>query len=72
MIRVRVNEQDQVRVVAQVPQMPTYVERMILDRLARKLVEDYGEPIRPPPRERREPRDRETPDGGVADGGPTR
>jgi hypothetical protein len=68
-IRVRVDNQDQVRVVAQVPQMPTYVERMILDRLARKLIEDYGEPQRPPPRPR-PTRPGETPDGGVPDGGP--
>lgn len=34
----------QVRVVVQVPTMPTYVERMLLDRLGRKLGSDYGQP----------------------------
>lgn len=40
-----------VRVVLTVPAMPSYVERMLLDRLSRKLVLDYGEPLprpRPP------------------------
>jgi hypothetical protein len=42
----------QVRVVVQVPSMPSYVERMLLDRLRRKLSSDYGAPPpsrRPPP-----------------------
>ena len=34
----------QVRVVMQVASMPTYVERMMLDRLERKLSADYGQP----------------------------
>lgn len=38
----------QVRVVMQVQGMPTYVERMMLDRLTRKLTDDYGTP--PPTR----------------------
>jgi hypothetical protein len=33
-----------VRVVIQLPAMPQYVERMILDRLARKLDEELGRP----------------------------
>ena len=33
-----------VRVTIQVPSMPTYVERMMIDRLGRKLIEDYGQP----------------------------
>lgn len=41
----------QVRVVIHVNRMPTYVERMLLDRLTRKLGEDYGAPpsLRPTP-----------------------
>lgn len=35
---------DEVRVVIQVPAMPSYVEQMLLDRLDRKLRADYGEP----------------------------
>ena len=33
-----------VRVVVQVPAMPSYVEQMILDKLARKLTSEYGAP----------------------------
>ena len=46
----------QVRVVVQVQNMPTYVERMMLDRLTRKLADEYGtppptrRPPAPPPR----------------------
>lgn len=43
----------QVRVVVQVASMPTYVERMMLDRLERKLGADYGQP--PPARRRPAP-----------------
>lgn len=35
---------DQVRVIVQVPAMPSYVEGMILDRLAKKLEKEYGLP----------------------------
>lgn len=38
----------QVRVTIQVPSQPTYVERMLIDRLTRKLSADYGQP--PPTR----------------------
>lgn len=43
---------ERIRVVVQVPGMPSYVERMILDRFSRKLLEEYGPPRvrRPPPR----------------------
>lgn len=41
-----------VRVVIQVQSMPSYVERMLLDRLRRKLSDDYGAP---PPARRPEP-----------------
>jgi len=40
---------DQVRVIVQVPAMPAYVESMILDRLGRKLEQEYGPPKAPPP-----------------------
>ena len=52
-----------VRVVVQVPQMPSYVERMILDRLGRKLLDDHGQPRprrrAPPPPVDDAPRDGE-------------
>lgn len=46
-----------VRVVVQIPQMPTYMERHLLTRLDRKLHEDYGEPRRPQAREGDRPRE---------------
>jgi len=51
-----------VRVTVQVPAMPSYVERMLVDRLGRKLRDDWGEPIEAPPA-----RDDDHDDGG--DGG---
>jgi len=41
------NGAERVRVVVQIPAMPSYVERMILDRLTRKLREDFGDAPRP-------------------------
>lgn len=38
----------EVRVVIQVPAMPSYVEQMILDKLARKLTAEYGAPVEAP------------------------
>jgi hypothetical protein len=35
---------ESVRVIIQVPAMPSYVEQMMLDRLGRKLGQDYGPP----------------------------
>lgn len=48
-----------VRVIAQIPSMPSYMERHLLTRLDRKLHEDYGEPRRPQAREGDRSRDRE-------------
>lgn len=42
------NGVERVRVVVQIPAMPSYVERMLLDRLTRKLREDFGDAPRPP------------------------
>ncbi len=36
------------KVVVQVQGMPAYVEQMLVDRLARKLRDEYGEPLAPP------------------------
>ncbi len=49
LVPTRVEGRDGVKVVVQIPAMPSYVERMILDRLARKLVDDFGEPTPAPP-----------------------
>ncbi len=44
------NGQTQIRVTLSIPAMPAYVERMVLDKLKRKLRDDHGEPLRPPRR----------------------
>jgi hypothetical protein len=38
---------DAVRVVLQIPAMPTYVEGMMLERLSRKLEQEFGAPKEP-------------------------
>lgn len=45
------------RVVVQIPAMPSYVEQMLLDKLQRKLSQDYGAPreIKKPAREPKKP-----------------
>lgn len=43
-----------IRVVMQIPAMPSYIERMLLDKLEKKLVDDYGQP-EPPPKKPEEP-----------------
>lgn len=47
LIRIKENGNDAVRVAIQIPAMPSYIERMLLDKLERKLVDEYGEPERP-------------------------
>jgi hypothetical protein len=37
-----------IRVVIQIPAMPSYIERMLLDKLQKKLIDEYGEPAPPP------------------------
>ena len=39
---------ESVRVVITIAALPTYVEQMLLDRLTRKLTEEFGEPTAPP------------------------
>ena len=41
-----------VRVVLQVPALPTYVEQMLLDKLKRKLSEEFGDPTMPNKKEK--------------------
>ena len=36
-----------IRVVMQIPAMPSYIERMLLDKLAKKLIDEYGVPSPP-------------------------
>ncbi len=52
LVPARVEGREGVRVIVQIPAMPSYVERMILDKLQRKLLEDFGEAPPAPPAER--------------------
>ena len=47
MMRVTDAGVESVRVVLQVPAMPSYIEQMLLDHLTRKLSEEFGEPTAP-------------------------
>ncbi|MGB8329518.1 MAG: hypothetical protein WCE62_05275 [Polyangiales bacterium] len=53
---VRIEDQGggSIRVVIQIPSMPSYIERMLLDKLTKKLMDEYGEPL-PPPEKPTEP-----------------
>jgi hypothetical protein len=48
---------DHVRVIVQVPAMPAYVEAMILDKLGRKLEQEFGPPKAAPPPAQKKPDD---------------
>ncbi len=51
LVRTEVDDAPCVRVVVQIPSMPSYIEQMLVDRLNRKLRDEFGEP--PPARPRR-------------------
>jgi hypothetical protein len=53
---------DITRVVATLPDLPHYLEQLLLDKLAAKLREDHGSPA-PPPTRKPEPT---APDGGAS------
>lgn len=61
------------RIIVQVPQMPTYVESMMLQHLSRKLRAEFGEPPprRPTPSPERSPSDRPPSAEHPPDGAPT-
>lgn len=44
LVRTKRGSVEQVSLVVQIPAMPTYVERMVIDRLERKLREELGAP----------------------------
>ncbi len=52
---------ESVRVVMQVPALPNYVEQMMLDRLKRKLNEEFGDPT---PTKKPKPEEGEHPEPG--------
>lgn len=64
------SERPEIRVVVHLANTPSYLERLLLDQLERKLRGDYGDPVRnrPSDRERREEQRREesAPDEGDA------
>ena len=66
---VRAEEQGRpvVRVVIQIPAKPSYVEQMLLDRLRRKLREEFGDPPPPPRRPAQPPEDDGEDDDGEND-----
>jgi len=66
LVRVAVEGRPGVRIVLQIPAMPSYIEQMLIDRLRRKLLDEFGEPPPPPRREPREeqPRDDDSDEPG--------
>lgn len=69
LVRFEERGEERVRIVLTIPAMPSYVERMVLDKLGNKLEKDYGLP--PPPRPEKKPsrgqdRDEEN-EGGEGD-----
>ena len=48
LVRIKDQGGGSIRAVVQIPAMPSYIERMLLDKLTKKLVHEYGEPEPPP------------------------
>jgi hypothetical protein len=48
-VRVVERGMERARVVVQVPEMPSYFEQLLLDKLTRKLGAEYGQPVEPKP-----------------------
>ena len=65
LVRTEVDGRPGARIIVQIPQMPTYVESLILTRLARKLRSEFGEP--PPPVVRRPVTPPSSPSEGTPD-----
>ena len=53
LIRIKDQGGGSVRAIIQIPAMPSYIERMLLDKLEKKLIDEYGEPS--PPKKPEEP-----------------
>jgi hypothetical protein len=53
LIRIKDQGGGSVRAIIQIPAMPSYIERMLLDKLEKKLINEYGEPS--PPKKPEEP-----------------
>jgi hypothetical protein len=65
-VRVTENGVETARVVFQMPGLPSYYEQMLLDRLTRKLEQDYGSPpeAKPPAEEPAKDRPKKEGEGG--------
>lgn len=66
LIASRKDDVESVRVVLTIQALPTYVESMLMDRLARKLVQEFGPPAerkveKKPPPEEKAPEDGDSP-----------
>ena len=57
LIRVQDDGGGNVRVAIEIAAMPGYIERMLLDKLGRKLFDEYGEPNEPEPSDEPEGKD---------------
>ena len=69
LVRARRDGRDSIRVVVQIPAMPSYVEQMLLDRLERKLRAEFGDPPeRRRPRPSPSPAEEEDPEDAPEDG----
>jgi hypothetical protein len=67
---IRSKENGAVRVVVQIPQMPGYHEQVLVDSLARKLRNEYGDPPkRPNPSPAPKDKDKDAKDGGASEQG---
>jgi len=47
LVRIKDQGGGSIRAVIKIPAMPSYIERMLLDKLTRKLIHEYGEPEEP-------------------------
>jgi hypothetical protein len=65
---IRAKDTGAVRVVVQIPQMPGYHEQVLVDGLARKLRNEYGDPPKRPVPSPKDPKDAGAPESGASDG----
>ncbi len=49
LMRIKDQGGGEIRAVIQIPAMPSYIERMLLDKLRKKLTDEFGEAERPKP-----------------------
>jgi len=61
LIRIKDQGGGSVRAIIQIPAMPGYIERMLLDKLEKKLIHEYGEAAAPKkPEEPKQPKEEES------------